>query len=58
MEKNSFHAQPFAFYKNFVAAAIGKESPAIRREEVLRVFRLMEAAQRSAQTNEVVKIRL
>lgn len=52
------HAQPFTFYKNFVAAAIGKESPAIRREEVLRVFRLMEAAQLSAQTNEVVKIRL
>lgn len=52
------HAEPFAFYKNFAAAAQGKEAPAIRREEVLRVFRLMEAAQLSAQTNEVVKIRL
>ena len=52
------HAKPFAFYANFAAAAQGKEEPAIHKEEVLRVFRLMEAAQRSAETNEVIKIRI
>ena len=43
------HAEPFAFYKNFAAACAGKaEKPAIRREEVVRVYKLMEAAERSA----------
>lgn len=49
------HAEPFAFYKNFAAACAGKEKPLIRREEVLRVFRLMEAAERSARENTVIK---
>lgn len=52
------HAEPFAFYKNFAAAAAGKEKPAIRREEVLRAFRLMEAAALSAEKNEVIKARI
>ena len=52
------HAEPFAFYKNFVAAAEGKADPAIRKEEVLRVFRMMEAAALSAEKNEVIKIRI
>ncbi len=49
------HAEPFAFYKNFAAACAGKEKPAIVKDEVLRVFRLMEAAERSAKENIVVK---
>lgn len=52
------HAEPFAFYKNFAAACAGKEKPAVRKDEVLRVFRLMEAAQRSAEENVVVKGRM
>ena len=49
------HAEPFAFYKNFAAACAGKTACAIRKEEVLRVFRLMEAAERSARENIVIK---
>mgnify|MGYP005867867557 CR=1 FL=1 len=49
------HAEPFAFYKNFVAACEGRENALIRREQVLRVFRLMEAAERSAAENVVIK---
>ena len=52
------HAEPFAFYKNFAAACAGKEKPAVRKDEVLRVFRLMEAAQRSAEQNIVIKEKL
>ena len=49
------HAEPFAFYKNFAAACAGKTVCAIRKEEVLRAFRLMEAAERSARENIVIK---
>lgn len=49
------HAEPFAFYKNFAAACAGKTPLAVRKEEVLRVFRLMEAGARSAAENIVVK---
>lgn len=49
------HAEPFAFYKNFAAACAGKAPCVIRKEEVLRVFRLMEAAERSARENIVIK---
>ena len=49
------HAEPFAFYKNVAAACAGKEPAAIKKEEVLRVFRLMEAAARSAKENIVIK---
>lgn len=52
------HAQPFAFYKNFAAACAGESPCAIRKEEVLRVFRLMEAAERSARENIVIKERI
>lgn len=52
------HAEPFAFYKNFAAAAEKKTEPAIHQEEVLRVFRLMEAAAESAEKNEVIKVRI
>lgn len=52
------HAEPFAFYKNFAAACAGAEKPAVQKAEVLRVFRLMEAAQRSAAENIVVKEKL
>ena len=52
------HAEPFAFYKNFAAAAAGKEAPAVRKEQVLRVFRLMEAAARSAAENKVIREKL
>ena len=49
------HAKPFAFYDNFVAACEGREERAIRKEQVLRVFRFMEAAERSARENIVIK---
>ncbi len=49
------HAEPFAFYKNFAAACAGKEQKKIKKEEVLRVFRLMEAAALSARKNSVIK---
>ena len=52
------HAEPFAFYKNFAAVCAGKGNPAVRKDEVLRVFRLMEAAQRSAEQNIVIKEKL
>ena len=48
-------AEPFAFYKNFAAACEGKAEKAIRREEVVRVYKLMEAAERSARNDAVVK---
>ena len=49
------HAEPFAFYKNFAGACAGVQALAIRKDEVLRVFRLMEAAERSARENVVIK---
>lgn len=52
------HAEPYAFYKNFASACAGKEKQAVHREEVLRVFRLMEAAERSARENIVIKEKL
>ena len=52
------HAEPFAFYKNFAAACAGAEKPVVKKEEVLRAFRLMEAAQRSATENIVIKEKL
>ncbi len=52
------HAQPFAFYKNFAAACAGEATCVIRKEEVLRVFRLMETAERSARENIVIKERI
>ena len=42
--------------RNFAAAAEGKADPAIRKEEVLRVFRMMEAAAAlRGKENEVIK---
>ena len=52
------HAEPFAFYKNFAAACAGAEEPVVKKDEVLRVFRLMEAAHRSATENIVIKEKL
>ncbi len=49
------HAEPFAFYKNFAAACAGREERRIKKDEVLRVFRVMEAAARSAKENIVIK---
>lgn len=49
------HAEPFAFYKNFAASCAGKQQKKIKKEEVLRVFRLMEAAELSARKNIVIK---
>lgn len=48
-------AEPFAYYKNFAAACAGKAEKAIRREEVVRVYKLMEAAELSARNNSVIK---
>lgn len=49
-------AEPFAFYKNFAAACAGDEQPVVRRDQVLRVFRLMETARDSAERGEVISI--
>jgi len=51
-------AEPFAFYKNFVVACKDKEKAYIKREEVVRVFKLMEAATKSAEENAVIKERI
>lgn len=51
-------ARPFEFYKNFAAACAGDELPVVRKEQVLRVCALMEAAKRSAQREEVIKERI
>lgn len=48
------HAEPFAFYKNFARACAGKERIAVREEEVLRVFRVMEYAAKSAEEHVVI----
>ena len=40
------------------AACAGDELPAVRKEQVLRVCALMEAAKRSAQREEVIKERI
>ncbi len=42
------------FYRNVMAAIEGREAQAISNESVMRVFRLMEAAVRSAEFNETV----
>ena len=53
------HAEPIAFYKNFAVACAGRgEILSVKQEEVLRVFRLMEAARRSATENIVIKEKL
>ncbi len=48
-------AQPFAYYKNFISACRKAEEPKIKREEVVRVFKLMELAELSAKKNKVIK---
>ena len=52
------HAEPFAFYKNFAASCLGKIENIIKSEEVIRVFKVMEAAERSAKQNIVIKDKL
>jgi predicted dehydrogenase len=47
-------AEPWAYYKNFVASCRGKEELIIKPDEVLRVFRLMEICSISALGNKVV----
>ena len=42
------------FYRNVMAAISGKEEQLVSNESVLRVFRLMEAAFKSAELNEAV----
>jgi predicted dehydrogenase len=42
------------FYRNFVAAAQGKEEPRIKNTEVRRILQLMEAAFESHRTGQVV----
>jgi predicted dehydrogenase len=47
-------SEEFAFYKNFINAVKGIEKPVIKEKEVLRVFKVMETAQKSAKTNTVI----
>lgn len=44
-----------AFYKNFMNAIINSEETLIKEEQVLRVFKVMEAAYTSAKKNKVIK---
>ena len=48
-------AKPYEFYRNFVEACLGNEEGYIKRDEVVRVFKFMEACNLSAKNNEVVK---
>ena len=43
------------FYKNFMNAILINEELIVKEEQVLRVFKVMEAAYKSAKTNEVIK---
>jgi predicted dehydrogenase len=42
------------FYRNFAAAALGKEEPLVKNTEVRRILKLMEAAFESHRTGQVV----
>lgn len=44
-----------AFYRNFMDAIINGEATTVRKDEVLRVFKVMELAELSARTNTVIK---
>lgn len=54
-ELTIIRAKPFEFYRNFVEACLGNEKPHIKCDEVIRVFKFMEACNRSAEINEVIK---
>ncbi len=47
-------AEPWAYYRNFINACRGITSCKIKREEVLRVFKLMETCANSALENKVI----
>ena len=44
-----------AFYRNFMNAILKNEETLIKQEQVLRVFKVMETAYKSAMNNEVIK---
>lgn len=46
-----------AFYENFVNSILGYEAPIIKEKEILRVFKIMKLAYRSAKKNQVLKAR-
>lgn len=48
-------AKPFEFYRNFVLSCRKQETPYIKGDEVVRVFKLMEMANKSAKKNKVIK---
>lgn len=54
-ELSIVRAKPFEFYRNFVEACLGNEEKYIKRDEVVRVFKFMEACNESAKLNEVIK---
>ena len=43
-----------SFYRNFINATLNKEQPLIKKEQVLRVFKVMETAYQSAKKNKVI----
>ena len=51
-------AEPFAFYRNFARACAGEEPAVVQESEVLRVFRIMEEAARSAKTHRALRVRI
>ena len=44
-----------AFNRNFMKAILNKEETIIKEDQVLRVFKVMETAYKSAKTIEVIK---
>ena len=48
-------AKPYEFYRNFVKACRKEEEPYVKRDEVVRVFKFMEACNESSSKNEVIK---
>ncbi len=54
-ELDIVRAKPYEFYRNFVEACLGNEEQYIKRNEVVRVFKFMEACNESNKLNEVIK---
>ena len=52
------HAEPFAFYKNFCKAVSKEEELAVKKEEVFRVIKLMNLAEKSAKNHKTIKANL
>lgn len=48
--------EPLKYWKNLIASIEGKEEPYVKQEELLRQMQIVEAAFRSAELGEVIKV--